>query len=65
MVTSVENLYRDIYIQALRVKGRQSYLYSVCGGSFKILTGFHLTYLRVVVMHTNIEDGYAMFIGVL
>lgn len=64
MVTSVENLYLDIYIQALRVKGRQSYLYSVCGGSL-ILTGFHLTYLRVVVMHTNIEDSYAMFIGVL
>lgn len=64
MVTSVENLYLDIYIQALRVKGRQSYLYSVCGGSL-ILTGFHLAYLRVVVMHTNIEDGYAMFIGVL
>ena len=64
MVTSVENLFLDIYIQAFRVKDWQSYMYSVCSGSL-ILTGFHLTYLWVVVMHTNIEDGYTMFIGVL
>ena len=61
---SVENLFLDIYIQAFRVKGWQSYIYRVCSGSL-ILTGFHLTYLWVVVMHTNIEDGYAVYWGVI